>query len=367
MAENTSIKIIEESPKYGYRVALSEDADGSKYKAFFSKKANYIFDLQTGDMMTWGEVPKENAERFPAPNILDLEISTICKKRCKMCYKSNNTRGSLMSFETFKRIIDIIPKSITQVALGSDYSMESNPDTEKMFAYLRENNIVPNITVGYLDDDHADIVAKYCGACAVSFYDPKDACYDTVKRLTDRGMKQVNIHFMLSEETYDRYFELVEDIKNDPRLAGLRALVILSLKKKGRGVNYHTVSQDKFNEVVKKANENNINIGFDSCSSLKAYRALDPNVRKYIIPCEAGTESSYIDVHGNYYPCSFLEKFKDDTLDWTSGINVLDCKDSEEFIEKVWNNPKTLLFKDILNKTCEDNCEACRHCPAYEV
>ena len=272
-----------------------------------------------------------------------------------------------MSFKTFKKIIDIIPKSITQVAIGADYSMTSNPNIEKMFSYLRKNNIVPNITVGYLDDAHADIVAKYCGACAVSVYDPKDACYDTVKRLTDRGMEQVNIHFMLAEETYDKCLEVLDDIKNDPRLKGVRALVILSLKKKGRGTGYHPASQEQFNTIVKKAEEAGISLGFDSCSSLKAYRALDPEIRKYIIPCEASTESSYIDVHGNYYPCSFMEGFKDDKIDWSEGINVLECKNADEFIEKVWNNPKTLLFKDTLLNTCKDNCENCKHCPAYEV
>lgn len=362
-----SVKRIEKSQKFGYSVVLEEDESGNKYKAFLSDNANYIFDLQTGDMMTWGSRPSEDAERFPAPNILDLEISTICNKKCQFCYKSNNPNGELMSFETFKKIIDVIPKSITQVAIGADYSMTSNPDIENMFSYLRKNNIVPNITVGYLDDAHADIVSKYCGACAVSVYEPKDACYDTVERLTERGMKQVNLHFMLAEETYDKCLEVLDDIKNDPRLEGVRALVILSLKKKGRGIGYHPVSQEQFSTIVKKAGEIGISLGFDSCSSLKAYRALDPEVRRYIIPCEASTESSYIDVHGNYYPCSFMEGFKDDKLDWSKGINVLECKSTDEFIEKVWNNPKTLLFRDILMSTCKDNCENCKHCPAYEV
>ena len=94
------VKMIEESQKFGYRVILIEDENGDKYKAFISDKANYAFDLQTGNMMTWGSKPSEDAERFPVPNILDLEISTICNKGCKFCYKSNNPNGELMSFET---------------------------------------------------------------------------------------------------------------------------------------------------------------------------------------------------------------------------------------------------------------------------
>ena len=47
-----SVKKIEKSQKFGYSVVLEEGEDGNKYKAFLSDNAHYIFDLQTGDMMT---------------------------------------------------------------------------------------------------------------------------------------------------------------------------------------------------------------------------------------------------------------------------------------------------------------------------
>jgi len=68
----------------------------------------------------------------------------------------------------------------------------SNPDLITMFKYSRENNVVPNVTTnGYgLTDQMVDDITKYCGGVAVSVYDPKDVCYDAIKRITDAKMKQ---------------------------------------------------------------------------------------------------------------------------------------------------------------------------------
>ena len=63
------------------------------------------------------------------------------------------------------------------------------------------------------------------------------------------GMEQVNIHFMLAEETYDKCLEVLDDIKNDPRLKGVRALVILSLKKKG---NIISKSSKEYEQIYPK-------------------------------------------------------------------------------------------------------------------
>ena len=360
------INVIENSKKYNYKVGLSDDKET---KWFTSPNANYCFNLKTGTMYSWGNKLTDDPSRFPAPNILDIECTTICNKGCKFCYKSNNLNGKCMNINTFKKIFDVLPKSITQIAFGADYDLTSNPDLWKMMEYCRENYVIPNITAGYVDDEKADKLAKLCGAVAISIYNPKDKAYDSIKRLTDRGMTQVNIHFMIAEETYEDCLKVIDDIKTDERLSKLNALVLLSLKQKGRGIGYHILSQEKFTNLCNIAREKGISLGFDSCSSLKAFRAFSdkPEVRDNIIPCEGGLESSYINVNGFYYPCSFMENVDDTEFPWKEGINVLDCKDSEDFLDKVWFAEKTLNFKDKLECTCNDNSENCRHCPYYNV
>lgn len=357
-----TINTIEHNEKHIYKVGLSSDGET---KFFTSPGANYSFNLKTGTMYSWGRTFQDDPGRFPAPNILDAEITSICNHGCQFCYKSNNSNGKNMSFDTFKRIFDVLPKSITQIAFGADYDLSSNPDLWEMMAYAKEHGVIPNVTAGYVSEETADRLAEYCGAVAISRYESKDRCYDSIKRLTDRGMTQVNMHYMISEETYGRCLETLEDIKSDPRLAKLNAVVLLSLKKKGRGIGFHTLGQEKFDNICRIARESHIGIGFDSCSSLKAYRAFkdEPEVRDSIIPCEAARESSYINVDGEYFPCSFTEGCSG----WEKGIDVLSCSSPEEFIDKVWFSERTLAFSTALEDTRCDNCEHCRHCPIYDV
>lgn len=364
------MKIVESKNTNLYKYEVAED---SNYKIFESDKAHYVFDKKTGIMMSWGETMTEDPQEFPVPTILDLEVSTKCNKPvpCKFCYKSNTHNGDIMSLDTFKKIIDTMSRGLTQVALGSGYYGIENPYIFDMMDYARLRGIIPNVTVGCVREDLADAYAKRVGAIAISRYeDSVNDCYNSVKRMTDRGITQTNIHYMICEETYKGALQTLEDAKTDPRLKKLNAIVFLSLKTKGRGNKGFTpLSQDKFDNLVNKAKEYNIGIGFDSCSSLKAFKAYkgDANVSKLIEPCESGSISSYINVKGIYYPCSFAEGTKTNNLDWSEGIDVLSCKDTDEFLTKVWYNKKTKEFRKALQESRKCNEYDCRECPLYNV
>ena len=338
----------------------------NNYKLFKSEEANYIFNMKNGFTMTWNPRTNEDPLYFPAPCILDIEVTTKCKGNCPECYKSNTTEGYNMSFDTFKRIIDVFRKSLQQVAIGADFDLSSNPDLWKMAAYCRENNIIPNITTVYVNDETAYNLSKCMGACAISthFHLPNayDICYDSVKRLTDRGMSQVNIHVVLEESTFDNVMKVFKDRLTDPRLEKLNAIVCLSLKQKGRGINHKRLSQEKFNELVKFARDNEISIGFDTCSSKKCFKSFDndESVKSYVQICESTRESSFVNYKGEYFPCSFTEG----TEGWEKGINVLECNSTQDFIDKVWNNPRTVEFRNNLIKNV---CNGCRSCPIYDI
>lgn len=358
------MRIIESTPEY----KVYED---DVYKLYRSDEANYDFNKRDGVALMWGRTVNDDPVKFPSPNILDLEITTKCeglheivngrvvKKLCPYCYKANGYEGENMSFETFKKIMDILPKSIQQIAFGADSTLKSNPDIWKMMEYCRSVGIIPNVTLAQiLDDETADNLAKYCGAVALSDHGDFDIMANAVKMLTDRGMKQVNIHVVLSQETFDSVMNVFEKRLTDPRLEKLNAIVCLSLKQKGRGESFHTLTQDQFNAIVKFAFDNNISMGFDTCSACKVFNIFkdDENIRRSIECCESTLSSCYIGHNGEYFPCSFTEG----TPGWESGINVLDCKDSAEFVEKVWNNPRTEEFRQkLLNNH--------RACPIYEI
>jgi MoaA/NifB/PqqE/SkfB family radical SAM enzyme len=337
-------------------------------KWFRSSDCNWNFNYETGFTSIWGKTPDDDSDFSPMPMILDIEVTTKCKgpggNLCKFCYKSNNPNGDNMSFETFKAIIDKMPW-LTQVAFGADAQCESNPDIWEMMKYCRQKRIVPNITVADISDETADKLSTYCGAVAVSRYDDKDLCYDSVKRLTDRGMNQVNIHQMISKETLEMALDTTKDSKEDPRLAKLNAIVYLSLKKKGRAIkSFNCLSQNEFNFLMIYAMRNKVSIGMDSCSAHKFLNFVeimkqvnpkfDPSMMiKSVEPCESTCFSSYINTYGEFYPCSFTEG----TKSWKSGILVPDCND---FIHDIWNHPRTIEFRETLLK-------GKRNCPIFEV
>ena len=323
-------------------------------KTVLSPNYNYNFNTETGFFMRWGETKNKDCDFSPiGPEILDIEVSEVCHQNCQHCYKSNVSNGKNMLLETFKTIIDKMP-TVLQVAIGIG-DIDGNPDLFPMMKYCRSKGVVPNITInGYrLTDEHINNLAKLAGAVAVSNYD-KDTCYNAVKKLTDKGMKQVNIHQLLSEETYKQVLGLIEDSKTDERLKKLNAIVFLSLKKKGRGVSYERLGNSKFQFIVDKCLSDNINFGADSCTACKLMDAIedDPRFEKimpFIEPCESSLYSSYISVNSEFFPCSFSEKGK--------GIDVVNCNN---FLEDVWYNPRTISWRRNLLANG-------RKCPIYNV
>ena len=343
--------------------------ENDNVKMLRSEEVNYNFNKGNGYMETWGKRKEDDPDYSPmGPFILDIEVTTICKgvpgkdgivKPCPFCYKGNNPVGANMSFETFKGVIDRMKKSNTlcQLAFGADSEATSNPDLFKMAEYAREVGVVPNITVANVSNEVADKLVNVMGAVAVSRYDNKNVCYDSVKKLTDRGMKQVNIHILVSLETYDNVMETLKDRMVDERLSKLNAIVMLSLKRKGRGVGYTPLPQDKYNELIKFAMDNNISFGMDSCSAHKFLNAVkdDKNYDKLKVlaePCESSCFSSYVGVDGKFYPCSFAEG----EGEWKDGIDIL----SVDNFNEVWNNDKVKKFRENLIK-------GGRKCPLYEV
>lgn len=338
------------------------DETGKTYKIFRSADYNYDFCLNNGEFKRWGATFEDDPSYSKyGPEILDIEVSTICNMGCKFCYKSNTGKGTNMSFETFKQILDTFPKYngihfLNQIAFGIG-DIDANPDLWNMMIYCRDNHIVPNITINgaRLTDDIVHMLVKLCGAVSVSCYDDKNVCYDAVKRLQNAGMKQVNIHSMISEETAQATAGVLADTMFDDRLERLNAVVMLSLKQKGRGERFNPISNEKFKTLVVTALNNNIRIGFDSCGCNKFLDVAKEIGRyeeflPYAEPCESCSFSSYIDTDGKFFPCSFASEC-------TTGLDVTKVVD---FKTEVWDNGSTVAERKRIN---DNN----RSCPYFNV
>lgn len=343
--------------------------DSDNFKKFRSPLYNYEFNKNSGFFARWGTNFDNDPLYAPSPEILDLEISINgCKNNCKFCYKGNsNSEPTNMSFETFRKIVSKFPKSLTQIAFGIT-GVKTNPDFVSMLDYSKNIGIIPNFTLSGidLDDNIAKDIVKYIGAVAVSIYEnDKNIGYDTVELFTKLGIKQTNIHLMISNETKDFVNEVVDDVINDKRLKDLNAVVFLSLKPKGRAKdNFNSISNDDFSKLIFKCfnlrKNHNFNFGFDSCTAPAFENFVNcyckDDVKKQLImmseSCESSLFSSYINVYGEFFPCSFSEN----EYGWEKGIDVVNCND---FIPDVWYNERVVKFRNDLLNTCKDGCRNC--------
>lgn len=378
--------------------------EDDKVKMVRSENVNYNFDKITGYTETWGKTRADEVIYSDiGPHILDIEISTVCDGpkgagRCVFCYKSSTENISRnMSLETFKTILDKFDvecfqvelndgtifwtndfkktvrdnvKSVTttnrsrleQLAAGSGSYGVENPEVFDMMEYARSKGVIPNITIANVTDDAADKFSKLCGAMAISKYADKNICYDTIKKLTDRGMTQINIHFVLHKHSKNLAIETMKDMMTDPRLSKMNAIVFLSLKKKGNGENLQTLSQEGFEEVINFAFENKIKFGMDSCSGGKFMSAISSRedfnkIMEQVEPCESTKISSYINVDGKFYSCSFCEN----TESFKCGLDVVNCN---SFVDDIWEHPHTTQWR---NNLIEKNNAGNFSCPVFEV
>jgi len=331
--------------------------ENKKVKALKSEDYNYIFFKNNGLFLRWGKTKKEDPDYSKyGPELADIEISTICSglgKPCPWCYKSNTSKGKNMLLPQFKKVFEKLPKTITQIAFGIG-DIDSNPDMFKIFKFCRDKGVIPNVTInGFgLTNKIAKKLFNFCGAVAVSHYDDK-ICFDAIKKLTDLGMKQINIHKLLAKETLNSCFDLIEKIKKDERLKKLNAVVFLSLKPKGKRNNFTQLSQGEFNKLTYKLLENKINYGFDSCSANKFLNSVKGHknyevFKTYIEPCESSRFSIYINVDSEVFPCSFCE----DIIKPTS-------------LEDFWNKKEIVSFRKKLLKYNDNN--GCVKCPVYKI
>lgn len=344
-------------------------AEDERLKVLTSPNYNYMFSKNNGAFIRTGKTLRDDPEWAPfGPEIIDMEISTICSNRCSFCYKTNTSEGKNMSLETFKEIFDKLPDTVTQIAFGIG-DIDANPDLWKIMEYSREHGIIPNITVNGLGitDNKALRLASVCGAVAVSHYNTP-RCFNTVLRLTKliglKGitLKQVNIHKLLSEQTYLDCSQLLRQAKYDVRLVGLNAIVFLWLKPKGDRNIFDQIDKEQYHKLIDEAFRLEVSIGFDSCSApmfIKEIKGKEnyKEMEKMVDSCESTLFSYYINVDGMGYPCSFSEGLPE-----YEGIDILQSKD---FIKDVWLQFETANFRDKC--ICSKDENGCRKCMAYDL
>ena len=330
-----------------------------------------FFNKGTGFNVRLGKTASEDPSWCPlGPEIADIEVVTgscpkVNSENCRWCYKNNTSApGKVMTLDEFKKVVKSFPMNLTQVALGIT-GVKSNPYLVDMLKWLREYGVIGNLTLtgADLDDDMAENLAKYCGACAVSCYDKaKDLCYRTIDKLHTVGKEKcgrdfhVNMHIVIADFSIEHVMSVLEDIK-DGKVPGLSSIVMLHAKPVGRAKNMDcSLSKENLTKVIKFCLDNNISFGFDSCNGHNVQDILvemgKSDCCSAIEPCESARISIYCNVEGKITPCSFVEHVFE-----SSAIDLLNA---DVKLHEIWaKNPMLNGFR---------NCDKCStSCPIYAL
>lgn len=261
------------------------------------------------------------------PELIDIGImgechianENICTKAGIDCYQSaQKIRKSNMALIDYKKIIKQCKNKTFQVALGGAGDPNKHENIEDILKYTRECGIVPNITTTgiHITDREIELIKKYCGAVAVSFYSrlvffenyPKESNLDTLQaidKLTTAGCS-VNIHYVISKNTID---EAIYRLNNDLFPKGINAIIFILYKPVGLGKNEKVLTHRDMKllellDIVQK-NTFRFKIGFDTCCTPLLVKHSSHISISSIDFCEAARFSMYIDCECFAYPCSF--------------------------------------------------------------
>lgn len=310
------------------------------YRTIFNQQTGFLVRLedQNGNEPSWCSY---------GPELMDISITNWCDRDCSFCYKKSCNTGHHLEVEKYKDILDQAAKmKVVQVALGGG-NPNQHPDFCEMLSLTRqEYNIVPSYTTNGRGLTQRILRAsrKYCGAVAVSAYEPFEESFTAVQKLIDIGIK-TNIHFLLTSRTIST---AVHWLLNPPKILDqINAIVFLNYKPIGRSPDQSLLLRNSkdistFFRLVQRRYP--FKIGFDSCTISGI--AKNMNVSPIFTECcEAGRFSMYISEEMKMYPCSFM-------IDKMNGIDV-----SVGNIQKEWVENE--VFRGLREKTNNSQCDKC--------
>ncbi len=268
------------------------------YKVLFNQRTGFFMRVEDDGYPEpfWAE---------EGPELLDVSITNYCERGCQFCYRKANTKGQHMSLDALNHVVAQAKKAgVFQIALGGG-NPNQHPYFKDVLRVIREAGIVPTYTTNGdgLSEDILAATKRYCGAMAVSLYEPYMGYDEVFERIHSMGIK-CNAHVILKTDTIDI---LTDWFKNPPNFfKWINAIVILNYKPIISGPNLIVNDVMKLQQFYRAvANCNAVKIGFDSCSVPGIVSWMNVN-STLLESCESARFSAFISEDLRMYPCSFM-------------------------------------------------------------
>lgn len=335
------------------------------------RESGYIlgFDKDEGTFIRYGKDGGEPFYNTAGPELLDIAITNHCERGCYFCYRASNRQGYSMRLEDYELIMEQAEKSgVLQVALGG-----GNPNQHPQFVQIlqktREHNIVPSYTTNGqgMTDEIYEATKKFCGAMAVSWYEPYMDALKVIKRAGVYGIK-VNIHFMLNKLNLPRAIELME--KHSDQLEGVNAIVFLNYKPVHSSDALCLTDGNEikdFFEFLK--NFKKCKIGFDSCMISFLPIMGESLIKETVDFCEAARFSGYISENLLFYPCSFMNDISGKGIDLKNHSLQDGWRFGEEFVKMRERLSRPGIQRHSISEcqTCESYVMCHGGCPIFNI
>lgn len=342
------------------------------------KKYNFVeyFDEATGflvrsNILSNGIETDIEPDMRSFPELLDIGImghcdacsAGLCRSVGVDCYQNAAVRSRPnMTSQEYSKLVRQCKGKTFQVALGGTGDPNKHEEFEEILRLSRENLVIPNLTTsGFaLTDAEIDLIHKYCGAVAVSFYSKLDSNGQESNQLTMTAIERfveagccTNIHFVLGKHNID---EAIYRVKNGLFPHDINAVVFLLYKAAGqaRKENVLSVNDPQYIEFLKLVNGSTgpLNMGFDSCQSPAISKVCLDVAAESIEFCDSARFSMYIDCDLMAYPCSFGHGFSKFAVDL-----------SRNTIQEAWESKEFEQFRCLQAKQCDGctqrNCRPC--------
>jgi radical SAM protein with 4Fe4S-binding SPASM domain len=284
---------------------------------------------------------------YKGPELLDVSITNYCERECPFCYRRSSQSGSHMTLEDLNSVVKEASKiGVLQIALGGG-NPNQHPNFCEILREIRSAGIIPSYTTNGngLTTDVLKATSLYCGAMAISLYEPYDESYyeGLIKRIISYGIK-VNIHIILKTDTIE---SIIKWLQFPPKyMLVANAIIFLNYKPvygdTSLCIKKHNAWQSFFHSVnsCKK-----LKIGFDSCSVPGIVSWLKPLKKELIEPCEAARFSAFISEDLKMYPCSFMAN--------TEMYGDL----RKDKLINIWQ--KSEVFTSFRNEMLNNSCKEC--------
>ena len=286
------------------------------------------------------------------PELLDISITNYCEKNCSFCYRKSNQNGKHILFEDYKEIIRQAKGiGVLQVALGG-----GNPNQHPQFTQILQETALQGIVPSYttngtgLNQDILEATKEYCGAMAISAYNPYESYLEPIIDVVSKYDIKTNIHFLLNTDTIKK---AILWLSNPPAFFNkINAIIFLNYKpihsSQDLLLKESSLLQSFFEHVQK--NNTNVKIGFDSCSVSGIVKHLNVN-KIFYESCEAARFSAFISEDLKMYPCSFMVETD----------NYGDLKHNSMF--DIWqSNDAFKLFRKKIKYNICPNCQFSYEC-----